>query len=130
MSYNVTSKVVGKSGSLAPFIIPSGNQESLSGSGILALDCLHTKLYTVDSDGDFSLSRGLQTGQLKRITFVYKGLDGSKAVCNIPDFGGTDTEIVFHNEGDTAELMWDGGLWKVLYTLNVTDPRQQTPIVQ
>ena len=127
--YNVWSKISGKYNSLGVFIIPSGNQESLSGTGNLSLDCYHTKLYTIDTDGDFGLNPGLQTGQIKKITYIFKGTEGSKAVVNIPDLMGTQTHIEFTEVGDQIELMWDGVNWVVLSTLNITNPSNQSPLV-
>jgi hypothetical protein len=108
----------------------SGNQESISGGGRVSLDCYHSKLYTTDSAVVLHLDNGLQDGQLKKFTFVFKGTSEGNVTVQCPSLMGINSEIVFSNVGDNCVLLWTGGTWCVLETGNTVDPTQQSPVVQ
>jgi hypothetical protein len=76
------------------------------------------------------LSHGLQDGQLKKLSLSFKGLDQSSVTVTCPTLMSYYTQIVFSEVGDQILLMWNGGSWVVLETLNVCDPTIQSPLVQ
>lgn len=124
-------RVQGRYQSLAQFIIPSGNQESLTGDGeTISNECYHTKIYSVDGSIQLNLRNGLQDGQMKLITLVHKGSENQSVTVSIPSLQGACSTIIFSNIGDQAQLMWTGGSWVTLVTLNPSNPELMTPLVQ
>lgn len=123
--------VPGRYNTLAPFIVMSGNQESLSGSGTISLDCYHTKLFSTDSPVTVSLESGLQDGQLKKLQYVHKGKEMNSLTVECPAILGDNGEskIWFSNVGDYVLLAWTGQCWCVLESGNTTDPRLDSPKV-
>lgn len=128
--FSLYTRVAGRYNTIAPFIVMTGYQESLTGNGDISLECYHTKLYTTDSPITLYLGNGVQDGQLKTLTMVFKGNEEANATVECPSLSGTSTQLVFSNIGDKIELLWNGGSWLVLSTMNTTDPTLQTPVVQ
>lgn len=126
---NQYPRVAGRFNTLAPFIVMSGNQESVSGSGPIGVDCYHSKLFSTSDAITLSLGNGLQDGQLKKLQFVHKGHEQAVINVDCPLIMGDSKAIQFINVGDYAVLAWAGGSWCVLETGNVTDPTLQTPRV-
>lgn len=124
-------RVQGRYQSLAQFVIPNGNQESLTGDGeSISNECYHTKIYSVDGDLNLNLGNGLQDGQTKLITFVHKGSESQIITVTVPSLQGAFSSIVFSNISDQAQLMWTGGSWVILVTLNNCNPELMTPLVK
>ena len=125
------TRVAGRYGTLGTFVPAiENNQESVTGdSSRIAVDCYHSKLYTVDKPVTLQLGNGIQDGQLKRLTFIYMKGDATVTV-ECPALASTNSEIIFSAVGDQALLLWTGGSWCVLETLNITDPSLQSPWVQ
>lgn len=126
------SRVTGRYGTLTPFVTTSdSNQETVGlNDSRLSLTCFHTKLYTRDNATTVHLDNGLQDGQIKKMTLVFKGKEKANMTVECPSLPTTYSEIVFSEVGDQAVLMWTGDNWTVLETLNITDPVLQSPWVQ
>ncbi|KAJ3032934.1 hypothetical protein HDV00_006978 [Rhizophlyctis rosea] len=113
---------------MAPFFPMSGNQENLN-AGDVSLDTFHTRLFTTDATATVRLAEGYQDGQLKKLTFVFKGNEAAEMVVLCPQMVGTKNHtITFKEPGDFVILMWSGGIWMVLETGNTTDPSLQALI--
>lgn len=124
------NRVGGRYNSLAPFFIASGDQESISTGNYISLNCFNSKLYTTDASVSLSLSNGVQDGQLKKFTLVFKGNDETCVTIHCPSLQGVSSQVTFSNVGDQLLMMWNGGAWCVLETLNIMDPSFQTPVVE
>lgn len=127
--FTLFTRVAGKYGTLAPFFNTRGYQQSITGGGDISLDCYHTKIYTTSDPVTFRLASGLQDGFLKKITFCFKGSDQATAVVECPGLTEYYSRIVFTEPGDQLLLIWDGGAWRILETLNITDPSLNSPTV-
>ncbi|RKO94850.1 hypothetical protein BDK51DRAFT_34356 [Blyttiomyces helicus] len=88
------------------------------------------KMYTTDVPINLQLNNGLQDGQLKKLTFVLKGTEESYITVECPGLPDSLTQILFTNIADYAILMWSGGSWIILETLNSRDTRLQSPLVR
>lgn len=124
------ARVAGRYNTLVPFVVVSGNQESIGGSGNIALDCYHTKLFCTNSSASFRLNDGLQDGQVKKLQFVHKGRESLSATVGCKSILGGSTTIVFNNIGDYVLLIWTGTDWCVLETGNSTDPTLGSPQIE
>ena len=122
-------RIEGLYNTLVPFHVMSGNQESISQGEYISLECFHTKLYSTDSQVEFNLSNGVQAGQLKKLTFVHKGSENANIVVFCMSLPGDSSKIEFTNVGDSATLMYTGGIWIILETLNYSNPSLFSPIV-
>ena len=124
------TSVPGSAGTLASFYPTNGMQESLCDDGsYISVSCYHTKLYTTTESITVHLEKGLQVGQLKKITFCYKG-DNKTATINLTsNWLGTVSHVMFYNEGDQLSLIWTGGVWSVLESLNIVNLQSQTPVI-
>lgn len=123
------TRLEGLYNTLAPFYVMSGNQESISKGEYISLECFHTKIYTTDSQVEFHMQNGNQSGQLKKITFVHKGNEHANAILFCLSLPGDSSKIEFTNVGDSATLMYTGGIWIVLETLNYPNPSLFSPVV-
>ena len=125
------TRVTGKYNTLGAFIpMAENNQESITGNGNINVNCFHSKLYSRNQPVSITLDNGIQDGQLKKLTFIYKGAELAVVTIECPALSSTNSQIVFSEVGDTAQLMWTGGNWSVLETINVTNPSLQSPWVQ
>lgn len=125
------SRITGRYNTLAPFFYMSGMQESLTGNNVtIANDCYNTKVYTTDSSITLRLLDGRQDGQLKKISFIFQGNIDSIVTVECPTLIDIFSHIVFTNVGDQILLMWTGGQWCVLETINIMDPTLLTPIIE
>lgn len=124
------SRIAGRYNSLAPFFIMSGNQQIVTGSNDVDVSCFHTKMYTTDEPITLKLNNGYQDGQLKKMTFVFKGSETANVVLECPALTDTYSQVTFNEVGDQLLLMWTGGSWCVLETLNITDPSLNSPVVE
>jgi|SRR6478609_4263092 len=125
------TRISGRYNTLGPFIpMSEKNQESVTGNGRIAVDCFHSKLYTRNKPITLQLGNGIQDGQLKKLTFVYKGSENATVTVECPALSSTNSQLVFSEVGDQAQLLWTGGNWSVLETLNITNPTLQSPWVQ
>lgn len=117
-------------GTMGTYVHTLGLQETLTGKQSIGVTSYHTKVYTTETPCEMSLGRGLQKGQLKKISFVHKGLDGADVTITCSDLKHGNTRIVLSKKGDQIELVWAGGVWAVLSTLNYDDFMSPTPVVQ
>lgn len=106
-----------------------GMQETLTGEQVLSVTCYHSKVYTTDSPCVMKLGRGVQRGQLKKISFVHKGLDGADVTIHCSNLKHGSTRIIMSKKGDQIELVWLGGTWAVLSTLNYENFMSPSPTV-
>lgn len=124
---NIYSRVAGRYGTLGGFYPTSGMQESLSeNNAVISMTCYNTKLYTTSKDIHLKLPSGIQTGQLKKIVFVFKTNPYNVSVSSDYFIG----DIQFKNQGDYIILMWTGGVWNVIETGNTMHPDLPTPWIQ
>ena len=122
-------RVPGRYNTLAPFLVMSGNQESITGSGNISVECFCSKLYTTDSHVYLKLNNGLQDGQLKKLKLVHKGKEGTHVTIDCPALLGASHKMLFTNVGDSVLLAWTGGSWCVMETGNTSDPTLMTPVI-
>ena len=106
-----------------------GLQESLTGNQAISSSCYHTRVYSTDEPCQMTLGRGLQKGQMKKISFVHKGSDEANVNINCPNLKNA-TRIVMSKKGDQIELVWLGGVWAVLCTLNYENFMALSPRVE
>ncbi len=112
------------------FVAGLGLQETLTGEQTISGTCYHTKVYTTEHACEMKLGRGVQKGQIKKISFVHKGLDGADVVIQCSNLKYGNTRIVMSKKGDQIELVWLGGIWAVLSTLNYENFMSPTPSVE
>jgi hypothetical protein len=86
-------------------------------------------MYTTQDPIALNLGNGIQDGQLKKLTFVFKGTENANVVVECPSMADLYSEILFTEVGDFTLLFWTGGNWIVLESGNSTDPTLQ-PMVQ
>ena len=123
--------IVGKSKSLFPFYPSNNVQESVSNLDTISTTCHHTRLYTDEHCVNHVMLSAGQAGQLKRLTYCKKGKDKDAIVIVklAALSGATNPSVIFYNIGDTLLVMWDGGSWKILETINTKDTSLQSPVV-
>ena len=114
---------------VATYVTGTGLQEVLTGDQLISSSCHHTKVYSTERTCNMTLGRGVQKGQLKKITFIHKGLDGAVVNINCTNMKHGNTRIVMSKKGDQIELVWLGGVWAVLSTLNYENMTSNTPVV-
>jgi hypothetical protein len=122
-------RITGLYDTIAPFYNMSGNQESISNSDMISLECYHSKIYTTTSPVELSIGPGHQSGQLKKMTFVHKGSEQGNVTINCLSLPGILSKIELVNVGDSVLLLYTGGIWIVLETLNYNDVTLRSPIV-
>lgn len=122
-------RIEGLYNTLAPFYVMSGNQESVSDGDFISLDCYHSKVYSNDNTVNLKLKNGYQNGQLKKITLVHKGDADANVEIECLSLPRGLSKITFENIGDMIVLMFNGGSWIVLETINYSDPSLSSPIV-
>jgi len=122
-------RVDGLYNTLAPFFIMSGNQESISKGDHISVECYHTKVYTVTTPVKFILNDGYQAGQLKKITLVHKGNTDANVTIDCISLPRELSKIEMVNVGDTVTLMFTGGIWIILETINIMNVSLRSPIV-
>lgn len=125
----ITQRIEGMYNTLAPFYVMSGNQESISEGEFISLECFHTKIYTTDNPIELKMPNGHQSGLLKKITFVHKGNENANAIVYCVSLPGESSKIEFTNVGDSVTLMYTGGIWIILETINYPNPSLYSPIV-
>jgi hypothetical protein len=129
-AFSSFSRVTGRYNTLGMFVPMSGVQQRVTGNDqTIDVNCYHSKMYTTQDPVTLSLGNGIQDGQLKKMTFVFKGTENANIVVECPSLFETYSEIVFSEVGDFAVLLWTGGNWVVLETGNTTDPTLQ-PMIQ
>ena len=125
------TRVAGRYNTIAPFVpMTEKNQERVTGESRINVNCYHSKLYTRNKPITLQLGNGIQDGQLKELTFVFKGAEDATCTVECAALSSTNSEIIFQEVGDQVQLLWTGGSWTVLKTLNVTNPSLQFPWVQ
>lgn len=114
---------------ITTFVPGSGLQETLTGQKTLSATCYHSKVYTTGEPCEMQLPRGVQRGQVKRISFVHKGTDAATITikCNCLRYGYSS--IILSRKADQIELVWLGGTWSVVSTLNYEDFMSPSPVV-
>ena len=124
------TRVEGRSNTIGIFYPMLGAQQSIGADGgIIDLNTYHTKIYTTDKPITLKMANGLQHGQIKKITLVLKGTESSIATVNCPGMTDYLSKIVFYEKGDQCTLLWTGGTWVSIETLNTEDVSLQSPVV-
>lgn len=115
-SFNVLtgSAIAGPSSTFVPFT-PLVTQQSLSGAGAINITSYHTTWTTTAADAA-TLANGVVKGQLKKITMIVDGGDGTLTPTSLS--GGTT--ITFDAVNDTVTLIWNGTSWVVIENLGAT----------
>lgn len=132
---NQFSRIAGRYNSLAPFYIMSGKQQVVT-EGInnainnIDMNCYHTKMYTTLNPITLFMGDGFQDGQLKKLSFSFKGNEDFIITVECPALTDTCSHIIFSQIGDYIILMWTGGSWIVLESGNALDPTSPTPMVE
>jgi hypothetical protein len=89
--------------------IPAGVEQSLSGAGAINVTSYSTKWTTTGADAG-TLADGTAIGQIKKITLLVDGGDGTLTPANLA--GGTT--ITFNDANDSVLLYWNGTDWVVI----------------
>jgi hypothetical protein len=110
----VTGSAFGASSTFAPFV-PVVAQQNLSGAGAINVTSYYTAWTTTAANAG-TLANGVQVGQLKKITLVVDGGDGTLTPTSLS--GGTT--ITFNDAGDFVLLVWNGTAWVVLENSGTT----------
>jgi hypothetical protein len=121
--------VQGMYGSMASFFIASGKQQIISETDIISVECHHTKVYSKLDPIILQLFNGHQPGQLKKISFIYKGSVDADITILCPCLNENLTRMIMKNAGDYILLMYNGSQWVVLETLNFIEPCMSSPII-
>lgn len=104
-----TAGFMDSGGTLCAPLIPFGTtQQALSGAGAINLTSYYTAWTTTGANAG-TLGLGTTRGQLKKITLVVDGGDGTLTTT----FSSGST-ITFNDAGDYVLLMWIGSQWVVL----------------
>jgi hypothetical protein len=96
--------------------VPNAAQQDLSGAGALNVTSYYTAWTTTGAEAG-TLADGTMVGQLKKITLIVDGGDGTLTPASL--HGGTT--ITFADAGDFCRLLWDGSGWTVLELGNDAD---------
>jgi hypothetical protein len=130
-SMNQFNRIAGRYNTLGTFIpITEKNQESITGNARINNAIYHSKLFTRNTPVVMQLGNGIQSGQLKKLTFTFKGAEDAHIIVECPALIGINSQIMFREVGDQVLLVWTGGSWSVLETLNITNPTLQSPWIQ
>lgn len=109
---------------VGPDFIPSGAPQAITGAGAINV----TSYFTAWTSGGAvagTLADGTRVGQLKEITLVVAGGNGTLTPANFAD-GAT---ITFSAVGDNVLLRWTAAGWTVLRRMNVATGAPGTPVV-
>jgi predicted RecA/RadA family phage recombinase len=104
--------------------IPAGAPQALTGAGAINV----TSYFTAWTSGGAvagTLADGTRPGQLKEITLVVAGGNGTLTPATFAD-GAT---ITFSAVGDNVLLRWTGDGWRVLRRMNIATGAPGTPVV-
>lgn len=104
--------------------IPAGAPQALSGAGAINV----TSYFTAWTSGGAvagTLADGTRPGQLKEITLVVAGGNGTLTPATFAD----GTTITFSAVGDNVLLRWTGDGWRVVRRYNVATGAPGTPVV-
>ncbi len=123
------SRIQGEYDTLVPFYNMNGNQESISNDECISTDCYHTKVYSTSELVSLILPVASQSGTLKKITFVHKGSEIGNVIITCVSLPRELSTIEMTNVGDSILLLYTGGIWIVLETLNYNDVSLRSPIV-
>jgi len=104
--------------------IPAGAQQALTGAGAINVTSYHTA-WTSGGAVAGTLANGTRPGQLKEITLVVAGGNGTLTPATFAD-GAT---ITFSVVGDNVLLRWTAAGWKVLRRMNIATGSPTTPAV-
>jgi predicted RecA/RadA family phage recombinase len=104
--------------------IPAGAQQALTGAGAINVTSYHTA-WTSGGAVAGTLANGTRLGQLKEITLVVAGGNGTLTPATFAD-GST---ITFSVVGDNVLLRWTTAGWKILRRMNVATGSPTTPAV-
>lgn len=125
------TRIIGRYNTLGPFLpMSENNQESITGDARVSVNCYHSKLFSRNEPVTLNLGNGIQDGQMKKLSFTYKGAEDATVTVECPALPSTNSQIIFSEVGDQALLFWTGGTWLILETLNCTNPTLQSPWVQ
>lgn len=96
-------------------VAPIAASQSLSGAGAIALTSYNT-YWTTTGANAATLANGTYVGQVKRITMVVDGGDGTLTPTSLS--GGTT--ITFNDVNDFVELQWNGSAWVIRQNVGCT----------
>ena len=99
-----------KQGAFLVPCIPNVTFQDLSGAGAANVTAYHTRWTTTGAQA-LTLAAGTELGQLKKITLV---VDGGNGTLTIADPVSASLDVVtFADAGDQIELIWNGTAWRI-----------------
>ena len=105
--------IVGGTG-IVPFIIDSEIETIAAGNPGAISVATYCTIVSTDAGGDaFTLANGTQKGQLKKIIFKTDG-GGDAEITIAKPSDSSHNVITMANAGESAELIWNGSLWRVI----------------
>jgi predicted RecA/RadA family phage recombinase len=116
--------VIRLSNSVGVDFIPSGAPQALTGAGAINVSSYFTA-WTSGGAVAGTLANGTRIGQLKEITLVVAGGNGTLTPATFAD-GAT---ITFSVVGDNVLLRWTAAGWTVLRRMNIATGSPTTPAV-
>ncbi len=122
-------RITGLYDTIVPFYQMNGNQESISNGDYISIECFHTKVYSSTEPVELNMSNPAQSGVLKKITFIHKGCENGNIKINCLSLPKELSKIEMTNVGDSVLLLFTGGIWIVLETLNYNDVSLRSPII-
>lgn len=109
------STIAGPSSTFVP-LVPIAAEQALSGAGAINITTYHTKWTTTGVNAG-TLADGAVKGQLKKVTMIVDGGDGTLTPANL----ALGTTITFADAGDYVVLCWDGTDWVMIESGNAAD---------
>lgn len=94
---------------------PNAAIQALSGAGAVNVTSAFTTITTTAADA-LTLADGTTVGQIKNMTMISDGGDGTLTPANYAD----GTTITFNDVGDHVSLMWNGSAWRTLVNIGGT----------
>tara|TARA_R110000796_G_scaffold83590_2_gene182774 strand:+ start:11619 stop:12206 length:588 start_codon:yes stop_codon:yes gene_type:complete len=107
-----------KKGAFLVPCIPDVTFQDLSGAGAANVTAYHTRWTTTGAQA-LTLAAGTELGQLKKITLVVDGGNGTLTIAD--PISASLNVVVFGDAGDFIELIWNGTAWRVFAMAGAVD---------
>ena len=124
--FDVSTTGVAGGGLIAGFIPTGANVAPLTGGGVIPLTNYMT--FIGSGAGGYTFASGTVIGQLKKILST-DGQDKNVTITPNTALAPSTDVIAFTEVGDTAELMWNGSVWKILALYNMAVGGVGSPLV-